>query len=1692
MGLDDALRLSAFRECLKGKTGEQWWAHSRIDAFDTLKTRFYNQFICQTPQQRIELLKKTTRSRGMSAEVWGDLISRLCDDARCYDSDMRYQYFLSGLRNREWKATLSNAMVDSIPQAVTVLLYKNMHLPVENDADFEDSPQSKSSENAMMQQTQNLLAQQQQQQQYAQIGVPQNATPTIAVAHYEDPAFENASTTVATVASETPTRGHVYMEWDVSDPVDKIIPTIEWLTALRSYFSLDYLLRKRPEPRQEGTLRIGREEIEAYQDGTRTVSALGGVSERAEMVVNEKEIEREEYGTECSAENDEREESRVFEETSVPTREFMYDRRGENTRKEETMMAEALLPLESRVAEATAEEEDYFCDYYAEYKEMASLEDGQPVEVTASERVASSVRMDDNEQYEEETLLDEERRAGREKRSEEENEESGNGETEEPCPSLVGRGSLKPEVIRALEKRFESGVSAVRVLFQWPPYKPSRKREVVHVQFMNSGEVGTENASKDEEPRAENPGEQERSTPSQPEGDIGEEKKGETFPSKNAGGLAEVNLLEEKNAVGGTAESVPESEDSTSGRSVTPAAIGPEPLPEETSVAKGRPRAKFFTTEELDALEGGAESPIGEEREEYDKELEERLFPLDEVELKKRVKATAEQKKELSITELSCILGIPEETLEKTRESSPGELSTPEYWIKCSSEDQTGGVYEHAHAVSGVRARNPERSGLSEIPGSDALRGNEDDAVVPEGKRIIGSVGGVEAVSTGYIDCLPTAMLIDSGAVASLIDHRVLRRLGMTDAPLEPYHQELKGVSGQALRVRGVVRLPMRLESKELIRPFVVIEKLHVDVILGTDTLRAYRAVVDLDDSTGEAADDSTVLVEGYVDLDETVKMVRTLCTVKEGKVVVEVCNASEEDVIIKKGTLIAAATVVPATAFAYETESENDILDVLGNAKLFSTMDIASGYWNVPMAKGSVEKTAFTCKYGLFEWLVMPFDLCNAVPAFERLMENVLVDLKWLVEPPILVYPDFSKRFKLYVDSSTLAIGACLMQTVEGRERVVAYASKLFVGSEKNWDNKTNGTSEIESLTWVFDEKNSTSNSKLARWAMELSQLRFKVFHKPGTAMGHVDGLSRLHADTINAVTMTDLLNDVGSEGDGSEVKGELLPTIRQIWERFLMLERFLLMERFQLGARKRGRVLPPGDMERFIKEQKRTPWIMAMIAYLKDGALALDPQLRTRTLLMTPNYEVKTGVLMRKVFLKARAGPASSIEVPVIPLPFISTILNHCHTDVLAAHVGVTKTLNKVRKHAFWHGWKRDVAEYVRECTACGSGKGYRPWKNGLMQRMPIQEPSGPFSLLVVGAIGPLVTTPRGNIFILVFADYFTRWVEAFAIGALDTVAFVETMVNEVISRHGVPERLLSDQGSNFISELARSFYETLGIKKLFGAAYHPQTQGLVERFNGTLIGMLKMFVNEAQTDWDLYLPRVLFAYRTSYHESLKDSPFFSLYGRDPVLPLDLAFLNTDNTWKSNEAQDRYILRPGRVETKFEAGDPVWVYHAMGENTYRVAIPSHPNRVVSINVNLLKHFQGRWSRPFPTEVPDGIVSQPGVDDEGPLEGGDLPSTSYVERLVIGGEETALSGAATPIVDILARRKEKGVTQYLVLLATYEVAWRCDGTLLPNHGVLIKAFEDARHREKGLSELRRSARLAEVNIAVDEDSMLF
>ncbi|ETI37757.1 hypothetical protein F443_16375 [Phytophthora nicotianae P1569] len=201
----------------------------------------------------------------------------------------------------------------------------------------------------------------------------------------------------------------------------------------------------------------------------------------------------------------------------------------------------------------------------------------------------------------------------------------------------------------------------------------------------------------------------------------------------------------------------------------------------------------------------------------------------------------------------------------------------------------------------------------------------------------------MQALSDGYIDCCPSEMLADTGAIVSLVDRRVLRRLRRDSESLRPYGGTLDSVSGHAIRVRGVIDLPVTLGTLEKTLPFVVTDHLFVDAILGTDSLKAFRAVIDLEEQpmtlkeTGDviplgvarveetyaatisSSDKSVVLVEGVPGADDSLRVARTLCTVTDGTVLVEVCNASTEEVEDGTGAYLAAVTIVPDSAFTSE-----------------------------------------------------------------------------------------------------------------------------------------------------------------------------------------------------------------------------------------------------------------------------------------------------------------------------------------------------------------------------------------------------------------------------------------------------------------------------------------------------------------------------------------------------------------------------------------------------------------------------------------------------------------------------------------------------------------------------------------------------------------------------------------------------
>jgi len=134
----------------------------------------------------------------------------------------------------------------------------------------------------------------------------------------------------------------------------------------------------------------------------------------------------------------------------------------------------------------------------------------------------------------------------------------------------------------------------------------------------------------------------------------------------------------------------------------------------------------------------------------------------------------------------------------------------------------------------------------------------------------------------------------------------------------------------------------------------------------------------------------------------------------------------------------------------------------------------------------------------------------------------------------------------------------------------------------------------------------------------------------------------------------------------------------------------------------------------------------------------------------------------------------------------------------------------------------------------------------------------------------VGHLPQSQKGNMYILVMCDYLTKWLEAYAIPNHKAETIARIFVEEIVFRYGVPRKLLTDRGTEFLSTLIKGVNDYFEILKLNTSPYHPQTDGLVERFNYTLASMLASYANNKQSDWDEHIPLCLFAYRNDVHEA------------------------------------------------------------------------------------------------------------------------------------------------------------------------------------------------------------------------------
>lgn len=240
------------------------------------------------------------------------------------------------------------------------------------------------------------------------------------------------------------------------------------------------------------------------------------------------------------------------------------------------------------------------------------------------------------------------------------------------------------------------------------------------------------------------------------------------------------------------------------------------------------------------------------------------------------------------------------------------------------------------------------------------------------------------------------------------------------------------------------------------------------------------------------------------------------------------------------------------------------------------------------------------------------------------------------------------------------------------------------------------------------------------------------------------------------------------------------------------------------------------------------------------------------------------------------------------VVPESQRSGIITSLHDDQLAGHCGSRRTLHRIQERYFWPGMVRDVKKHVKACLACCRTKDTPVTTAPLV---PVDtstlEPWQKVALDIVGPISP--TSESGARFIIVCQDYFTKWPELVAVSSTDASTVERWLMDEVFCRYGFPTEIVTDQGTQWMSASFKSFCTRLGVTHRTTSPYHPQSD-MVERFNRTLLNMIRAYLDENKQQWDQNLQSLAFAYRTTVCETTQATPFELVQCRRARLPIDV----------------------------------------------------------------------------------------------------------------------------------------------------------------------------------------------------------
>lgn len=473
----------------------------------------------------------------------------------------------------------------------------------------------------------------------------------------------------------------------------------------------------------------------------------------------------------------------------------------------------------------------------------------------------------------------------------------------------------------------------------------------------------------------------------------------------------------------------------------------------------------------------------------------------------------------------------------------------------------------------------------------------------------------------------------------------------------------------------------------------------------------------------------------------------------------------------------------------------------------------------------------------GMFEWyrrFIENFSI-KAAPITD-LLKNPNGKFKWteeaesafnvlkkaLTSAPILATPDFNLKFTIQTDACDDGMGAVLTQVQDGAERVIEFMSQKFSSAQKKYS-----TTEKECLAVILAVEKFRCYIEGVEFEVITDHASLRWLHNLKDPAGRLARWAvRLQAYNYTLLYRKGKLNVVPDALSRSVGCLDLLGDDFSVDKNYVSLKNKIL-----------------SDPDSF------------------------------------PNFSVQDNVIYK--YVNSRSTNRYSWKV-LVPANLRSSLLKSNHDDSKASHCGIAKTIARIKHQYYWPSMGNEIKDYVRKCEICQVTKYPNITMRNEMGKQ--KEPSRPWEMISIDLIGPLPRSKKGNNYILVIIDVFTKFTLLHPINKPTSNKVIQFLEEQVFLMFGVPFVAIQDNGSQFISKKYKQLLKDYDVRPWYTASYHPQANS-VERMNRSVKTAIRAYVISDHKGWDVQLPQIGCAIRTALHQSTKFTPYYLNFGQEMI---------------------------------------------------------------------------------------------------------------------------------------------------------------------------------------------------------------